>query len=154
MSVTFFLLFSVRFPSDPCFILQITCFLRQYFPPYYSALVTHGVVVLILSQFVGSDRSRVMRKLEGGSFWWRKILRGCTRKIILVRDLLRQAEAKSRVPLWLPVLHITLEASYTDHERVWPCYRYYDLVVNPVTHVLKGFVHFCCHELTQTRDYN
>ena len=154
----------IRFQSDFCLILALytksPAFYADIFPPSSFVTVTCVLVLCRLSLFVALESVRVMHKWEGVGgaqpCWQRKILRGCACKIIMVRNLLRQSEAHSQVPVRILVLVLqgTEEAISTDNVGVWPRDRYWNLDVNPATHVRIGFLHFHCHESTQTCKYD
>ena len=66
MLVTFGLPITVQFLFDTCFILQIRCFLRQYFSYVFQcAIKLHGWVPVDFLLSVVKDRERMMRKLGG-----------------------------------------------------------------------------------------
>ena len=156
MSVTFGLPVSVRFPSDPWFIRRNPCFLRRYF---FSVFLFSGnlrgwVSIYCLHSWPWRACVWFANRGGGGSCWWQKILRRCARKIVMVRNLLRQTKARSWVPVRILVLQGTGEEISVDHAGVQPRNFDFDPAVNPDAHVQNGFVHFCCHELTQNLKYN
>ena len=89
-----------------------------------------------------------------GSCRWQNILLWCARKIIMVRDLLRQYEAWSWVPVRFPFLQGNGDTSSSNHVGLWPHNFDCNPAVDPSTYVWKGFLGFCHHELTQNREYN
>ena len=53
--------------------------------------------------------------------------------------------------LRFPVLQGTWETSSVDHTEIQSLDSDCDPIINPYTHVLNGFLHFLCHNLTQIR---
>ena len=139
MLITFGLPISVRFFSDPWFILQ-----------YLSSVFHHW-----LDPFVAMDSVRAVQKFGGGGShrWW-KIFCGCAREIIMACNLLRQAEAQCQVLVRLPVLQGTGEVNSANNFIWRPCDRDCDTSINPSTHMKNGFIYFLCHELAQICKYN
>ena len=99
--------------------------------------------------------ARAMREWgrEGLCRWW-KILRRCDPRIILTRDLLCQAQDRSRITFWFLVPQGTEETSSADNEGVQHRNRDCDTAVDPTTYVWKGSLRFCRHESTQMFEYN
>ena len=155
MLVTFGLPVSVQFTSYPWFIHLITWFLRQYFASVLlcASNVWGWVFIDCLSQCPWSGRTCYTNKGGGGSYWWQKILPRCAHEIIMVCNLLHQADAWYWDLFQIPVPWGTWEEISTDHAGVWPRDCDWDPTVNPSMHVKNGFVHIFCHELTQTREY-
>ena len=58
---------------------------------------------------------------RSGSRLWLIFLHKCARKIILVQNLLRQAEAQLQATVQIPVLQGTGKTSSVDNARVQPC---------------------------------
>ena len=144
MLVTCGLPVSVWFPYDPCFI-------RRYFSSvFHCSGNVHGWVYVYFIQSVIKERVRTMNKRgwgRAGSCRWLKILLWCERKIIMVRDLLRQYEAWSWVPVRFLVLQVTGETSSANNVGERPRNRDCNPDVDPYMYVWKGFLYFCHHEL-------
>ena len=69
---------------------------------------------------------------------WQKHLCGCTRKLILVRDLFLQSEAQSRFPVWFPVPKWTGETCSVHNSGVDPYEHEYIPDVEPTVYMWKG----------------
>ena len=158
MLVTFDLLTSVQFPSNPCLIRPIPWFLRQYFSSvFHCSGNVHGWVSIdCLCLWPRREHTQCENDGGGrvGSCRWRKILRGCVRKIILVCDLLLQDKAWYHVPVRLPVPKETGEASSVYHVGLLPHDRDWNPSVEPSKYVWKGLLEFFRHKLTQICEYD
>ena len=92
-----------------------------------------GKVLVGRLQSIANDSTREMHGCGGGGrghIGGKKMLK-CALKIILARNLLRQYEARSRIPVRFPVLQGTGKASSTYHAGVRPCGHDIDLAVDP-----------------------
>ena len=76
---------------------------------------------------------------RAGAHWWRNVLRECARKIILARNLLRQTEAWSQVPVRLSVPQGTGKASSAVITGVWTSDSNYNTAVEPTNYVWNVF---------------
>ena len=141
MLVSFRPPFLVHFPSNPCLIRQFICFLLQS-------------LELLFSNMWYYMWGEWVREGEVGFHGWSRYVIALEHKIILARNLMCQPEARCRVPVWLPVPQGTGESNSADHSWVWHSYRDCDEKIYPALHVQNGFVYFCCHELTQSCEYN
>ena len=143
MSVTFDLLISVQSLSNPCFICQISWFLRRNISSIFYCVDNICSQVLIdCLRYLDNYIMRVMHEQGGGwgSCRWRKRLRRCAHKIIIAKILLRQAEDWSWFPVRILVPQGTLEASSTDHMGVKPCDLDWYPVVDPTTYVWNRWI--------------
>ena len=151
MSVTFGPPISVWFPSDflliPALYAEFPTFNADILPPSSTVLITYVVGYPQIFSVCGhGERARDARTRGGGGLCrWRKILRGYVHKIILARNLLRQSEDQSRVPVRFLVPQGTGEAISAYHAGLQPRNHDWDPALNPATHMQNGFVHFCCH---------
>ena len=96
---------------------------------------------------ISRDSTRAMRGrgVRAGSRWWRKLLRECAHKIILARNLLRQAKDRSQIPVLIFALQGTGKVGSADHVGLQPRDCNCDPAVDPSTYVWNGFLKFLCH---------
>ena len=137
--------FVLRFLSNICFIHKFPCFLRRVI----SLLTSPCGIACAVCKWVEVEVGGGM-----GSYGWCEGILGFTRKFLLARDLMYQLDSQFRVPVRLPVPQGTGESISADH--TWVKYRNsnWDLTVYPDLHVQTGFIHYCCHNLTQLREYD
>ena len=85
---------------------------------------------------------------------WQLFLRGCRKEIILVRNLWQKSEDQSRVPVQFLVHQGTGETISAYHVGLQPHDSDCNPAVDPNNYLRKGFLEFCCNELTQICEYN
>ena len=138
---------SVQFLSDPCFISQIPC---------TSVLQCYGNICVRVPKYclhpVAEDIACPMR--NGGRDQAGRFFCGCARKIILARNLLRQAKAQLWIPVQFPVQKETGGTSSTDRALVRTSDCDWNTVIDPTMYLWKGFFAFCCYESTQICEYD
>ena len=130
-------------PSDfgPISVRSLLYTPRSRFLRQYLSSVFHRRLTL----FVATESARVVRERGRGG-------RGHAGGEKSFADV--RAKLFLRAIYSVPVLQGNGEASSADHAEVRPRNRDCDPSINPVLHVRNGFVNFCCHELTQIREYD
>ena len=137
ISVSLSVLFSLFCsPSDPCFICQFPCFLRQ--------------IILLLPPLC-SYVCAVRKWGEGGSHGWCGVVLGFVFKVKHDYNLMWQPDSQFWMPVRIPVLQGTGVLSSADHTWVRSSNHNCNSTVYPSPYVWNGFVHFCCNSLTQLR---
>ena len=64
------------------------------------------------------------------------------------------ANTRPELPFRIPVLQGTGETRSACHIGLQSRNRNFNTTINAASHVWIGFLHFCCHELTQIRGYD
>ena len=64
------------------------------------------------------------------------------------------ANIRPEFPFRIPVLQGTGETRSACHIGLRSCNRDFKTTINAASHVWIGFLNFCCHELTQIREYD
>ena len=134
MVATFGLLISFQFVSNPCFVRIYPCFNADIFLP--SSTVTSTYVVdspyIVSRTYPMISHAQCANKAEeGGVIQAENFVCGCVRKIILERNVLCQAKALSRVPVWFPVPQGTGETGSTDPAGVQPHNHDCNIAIDP-----------------------
>ena len=96
----------------------------------------------------------VFRKFtQRGRFKWVSLCRFAQNNIG-PRYLLRQYQSQTQIPVRIPGTQGTWDPSSMYHQVIQHCYHNFDPVVNPISNVRNGFIHFLGHKLTQSGEYN
>ena len=132
--------FVFRFPSDPCFIHQFSCFLIRVL----SLITSLCGIMCAVREFGG----------WGGSHGWHEGVLGFACEFKLAHDLMCQLDSWFRFLVRILILQGTGESIYADDTWVRYFNRGFHLTVYPTPYVQNGFVHFFCHGSTQFREYN
>ena len=152
-------IFSSHFLTDTRFLRQIPSFLRRYLSSVLFFFLSSPVFDTLGAAFFHSPSVAHVRCTinKGREMWgWQetKELFAGLRETIMTRDLLRQSQIRTWFPVRIPFSQGNCYKISVVHMGVRSQKHNFDPTVDPASHVQNGFLHFCCHEPTQIREYD